>query len=153
MSELKIPFTVEFANTPYDCVAWSKFVLKKNINNANLKLILGSCFPAIIASLYSFVYFLNRNSQFSNKLFGAILSSILIFVMLGILAVPFYFLLRALIFYNSRKIAANTAGFLENTKIIFNEDEIFSENSKTSSTSKYSRFIGFYEGKSYLYWV
>ena len=132
-------------------MAWNKYVLKKNISNSNTKLILLSFLPAIAGSIYGFIYYLNANSASPEKYIVGILFSIIVFLILTVFTIAYYFALRKIIFYKSKKLAINTAGFLENTKTVFNEDEIFSENLTTKTTSKYRRFIGFYENANYLF--
>jgi len=61
MENIILPFTVEFANTTNDWIAWNKYVLKNNIDNAKTKLALISSVPAIFMSLiYTPIYFLRE---------------------------------------------------------------------------------------------
>lgn len=140
-------FTVKYANTPDDLVAWNKLYLDKNINNSNLKLVLTSLAPAIFLVVYILYFSPLSTKAFSATIFGTIL---LISISL-ITPIISYFLLRLRVNQKSKDLAKHIPDFLEESELIFDEDNLQVKNSNSDGKVKYSIFTGFFETANHLF--
>jgi hypothetical protein len=140
-------FTIKYANTADDLVAWNKLYLDKNINNSNLKLVLTSLAPAIFLVVYVLYFSPLSTKAFSATIFGTILL-VSVAVITPILS---YFLLRLRVNQKSKDLAKHIPDFLEESEITFETDNLKIKNSESNGKVKYSIFTGFFETDNHLF--
>lgn len=149
MSEIKIPFYIEFANTVEALIAWQKFILKNNINNSKVKLAVVSFLPAIASLIFSFIFVMvsGNGGDLSAVFIIATITSFIIFVIACIFfVIPLYFVLRWSIFLKSKTIFKNSRGSLQSKEMNFYENSINIVDSEI-----YAVFNNFYEDNDYLF--
>lgn len=144
-------FSVEFANTPEDYVQWNKFLIRNNIHNYKVKLILLCFVPTVVAAIITPIISLTDGGEdpFFN-IFTGIIISLAIFLLFSLLAPILYFVIREISFFRVRRLVKFFDAVLDNCRMEFFEDYYFTITDTSELKSKYV-FTNFYENQDYLF--